>query len=157
MRQVKTFFKLTLMTFNGGLTGAVLINPGQSQALRESQSACIAIPDCGDVRIVNRKELAMKSIILALTALTVSVGSAAYAAAPSPASPSQILPTPAAPAQPTLQTYNSQSTTMFRPTNAFNDSAVPGATGSTIVPGDASTVAGDRMATEMQQTGAYGP
>jgi hypothetical protein len=157
VRQVKTFFKLTLMTFNGGLAGAVLIIPGQSQALWESQSACIAIPDCGDVRIVNRKEIAMKSIILALTALTVSVGSAAYAAAPSPASPSQILPTPAAPAQPTLQTYNSQSTTMFRPTNAFNDSAVPGATGSTIVPGDASTVAGDRMATEMQQTGTYGP
>jgi hypothetical protein len=99
----------------------------------------------------------MKSIILALTALTVSVGSAAHAATPSPASPSQILPTPTAPAQPTLQTYSSQSNTMFRPTNAFNDATVPGATGFTIVPGDASTVAGDRMATEMQQTGAYGP
>jgi hypothetical protein len=99
----------------------------------------------------------MKSIILALTVLTVSAGSAAYAAAPSPASPSQILPTPAAPAQPTLQTYSSQSTTMFRPATIFNNAAVPGATGSTIVPGDASTVAGDRMATEMQQTGAYGP
>jgi hypothetical protein len=98
----------------------------------------------------------MKSIIVALTALTVSVAPAAYAATPSSASPSQILLMPTAPAQATTQTYSSQSTTTFRPTSAFNNSAVPGATGFTIVSGDNSTVAGDRMATEMQRTGAYG-
>jgi hypothetical protein len=98
----------------------------------------------------------MRSIIVALTAVTVSVASAAYAATPSSAPPSQILPTPAATAQAATQTYTSQSTTAFRPTNAFNNSAVPGATGFTIVPGDNSTVAGDHMATEVQRTGAYG-
>ena len=32
----------------------------------------------------------------------------------------------------------------------------PGATGTTIVPGDNSTISGDAKATRMQQTGAYG-
>jgi hypothetical protein len=32
----------------------------------------------------------------------------------------------------------------------------PGYTGSTIVPGDNSTISGDAKATRMQQTGAYG-
>jgi hypothetical protein len=33
----------------------------------------------------------------------------------------------------------------------------PGYTGSTVVPGDNSTISGDSSATRMQQTGAYGP
>jgi hypothetical protein len=97
----------------------------------------------------------MNRMITALTVFSVSLGTAAYAGAPSSASPSEILPRPAPSSPATTQTYSSQST-MFRQAGQANNPNVPGATGHTILPGNNSTVAGDRLATQMEQTGAFG-
>jgi hypothetical protein len=108
------------------------------------------------MRVVSiEREHSMNRIITALTVFSMSLGTAAYAGAPSPVAPSEILAKPAPPSPATTQTYSSQST-MFRQAGLANNPNVPGATGYTILPGNNSTVAGDRLATQMEQTGAFG-
>ena len=93
----------------------------------------------------------MKAVLL-LSVLAVATASTAFAASP------QI--THNQPQEPIL-TYNSPAFSMGTTAAVpivpeANDANVPGATGSTVVPGDNSTVAGDRAATISQRTGSYG-
>lgn len=92
----------------------------------------------------------MTRIITAFTVLTVALGTAAFAGTTAPAaSASGHQPAPAS------LTYSSRNTT-YRPASMAMNPTVPGATGSTIVPGDNSTIAGDAKATQMERTGSYG-
>lgn len=83
----------------------------------------------------------MTKIIAALTVLTFVLGSAAYSDASMADSPA------------------SASTTLMPHKRGIIDASdpnVPGATGSTIIPGNNSTISGDAEGTRRQQTGAYG-
>jgi hypothetical protein len=94
---------------------------------------------------------------IALAVLTVASGSAALAASPSAA-------TADTHSYPTKLSINSATDPLAGGCvaaavpvlpNAANPS-VPGATGTTIVPGDHSTVTGDRTSTLDEQTGSIG-
>ncbi|WP_158931012.1 hypothetical protein [Acidisphaera sp. S103] len=83
----------------------------------------------------------MTKIIAALTVLTFVLGPAAYADASMADSPVSV------------------STSVMPNTRgniAASNPNVPGATGSTIVRGNTSTISEDAKATRQQQTGAYG-
>lgn len=90
----------------------------------------------------------MTKIMAALTALSVALGTAACMAPPSTVS--------SAPTSPSPTSTNAGAKVGGGGLDAANPK-VPGATGSTIVQGDASTISGDARATRMQQTGSITP
>jgi hypothetical protein len=89
----------------------------------------------------------MNRMITTLTVLSFSLGTAAFAATPNH--------NKSARANSSSVTLSSQNSISLAGDYAA-DPAVPGATGRAIVPGDHSTIAGDRLATQMERTGAYG-
>ena len=92
----------------------------------------------------------MTRIMTALTILTLALGSAAYAGAPS-----SVLPPTAASANsptPTSGAYISESRMI---SSYATNPNFPGATGRVIVRGDNSTIAGDEAAKQMEQTGSF--
>ncbi len=91
----------------------------------------------------------MKRMIGLSAALSLVLGTAAYAASPKSAPPTS--------APPKALAFNSQGTiTGTVPIFSAANLNVPGATGRTIIRGNNSTIARDAEATEMQQTGAVG-
>ena len=92
----------------------------------------------------------MTRIMTALTILTLALGSAAHAGAPSSVAP----PTSAAAnsPMPASRAYSSGSRMI---SSYAADPNFPGATGRVIVRGDNSTIAGDEAATQMEQTGSF--
>jgi hypothetical protein len=93
----------------------------------------------------------MKAALL-LSALAVATGSAAFAASPRAAHNQ--------PQEPIL-TLDSSASSMGSAAAVpvlpdATNANVPGATGNTVVPGNNSTIAGDRPATMRSRTGFYG-
>ncbi len=93
----------------------------------------------------------MGKVVTVLTALTLAMGTAAYAGTP-------VSVNRAAPVSTQGQSQQASSLTYSNTSSLFDAGAgnpdVPGATGRTIVPGTSSTIAGDSMATNMERTGA---
>jgi hypothetical protein len=94
----------------------------------------------------------MTRFMTALTILTLALGSAAHAGAPSSVAPPTSAATNSPTPTPTSRAYSSESR-MFSSNAA--DPNFPGATGRVIVRGDNSTIAGDEAATQMEQTGSF--
>ena len=92
----------------------------------------------------------MTRMILALTIPTFVLGTAAYAASPSPVSRSTA-GSMNSPSSASLA-YSSDNESI---TNYAANPNIPGATGRVIVRGDNSTIAGDEAATKMEQTGSF--
>jgi hypothetical protein len=92
----------------------------------------------------------MNRTIVTIALLSLTLGTAADAGTTPPALPD------ASSAQ-SYQTlaFNGSGAPAPMMGSPISNSNIPGATGRTIVPGDSSTVAGDGVATRMQQTGAY--
>ena len=95
----------------------------------------------------------MNRMIVLSAAMTLAMGTAAYAGAPEPAAYA-----PQSPAASSALALNSPGTinSAVPIFSAPNPANVPGGTGRTIVRGNNSTIAGDAEATRMQQTGASG-
>jgi hypothetical protein len=91
-------------------------------------------------------------VVLLLSALAVATASAAFAASPRVARNQ--------PQEPILtnnsSTFSMGSAAAVPVLPQANDPNVPGATGSIVVPGNNSTIAGDWAATINQRMGAYG-
>jgi hypothetical protein len=94
----------------------------------------------------------MMKAALFLSALAVATGSAAFAAPPGVVHNQPQKPLLAYGRSASLM--GSVAAVLVLP-DAKNPN-VPGATGQTVVPGDNSTIAGDRAATVIQRDGAYG-